>query len=209
MRLLHSVCLSVPGERWWTGCGGGVGGARLQWSCCELPGAPPPAGGVLHPEEAAAPPDPAGRRWGRGGAGGRCCALPSAAPHGVQHSPKPVLGTSPARRAETVTRAIRESLPEIDGCCHVQRALSGYTALLTPHQRCKASNEEQMTSPSPSALRGAGWLPSSIMHLPARSDGPTAPVTAGALQPPRTGPRAPEHHARAKASLCLPSRNKG
>lgn len=53
--------------------------------------------------------------------------------HGVsvaQHISQPVLGTGPACQAETITQAIGESLPEIDGTCHVQRAISNYTALL-------------------------------------------------------------------------------
>lgn len=56
--------------------------------------------------------------------------LSSPVAQGVQHISKPVLGTSPARWAETITQAIGESLPEIDGTCHVQRAISDYTALL-------------------------------------------------------------------------------
>lgn len=49
---------------------------------------------------------------------------------GVQHISKPVLGTSPTHQAENITQASGESLPEIDGTCHVQRAISNYTALL-------------------------------------------------------------------------------
>jgi len=50
-------------------------------------------------------------------------------PQGAQHFSKPALGKSPAHWAETITQAIRGNLPEIDGTCHVQKAISNYTAL--------------------------------------------------------------------------------
>uniref|UniRef100_A0A672UM36 START domain-containing protein n=1 Tax=Strigops habroptila TaxID=2489341 RepID=A0A672UM36_STRHB len=46
--------------------------------------------------------------------------LYSLVPRGLQHISKPALGTSPVHGAETVTGAIGERLPEIDGTCHTR-----------------------------------------------------------------------------------------
>lgn len=74
---------------------------------------------------------------------------------GCSHPPPGAPGTAAHLRARpghessppgtNHTRATGESLPEIDGTCRAPRAISAYTA---PHQRCRGSNEEQMTSPS-------------------------------------------------------------